>query len=149
MRNTATILLMLSIALTALSFDAKVISIIDGDTIHVLTANKRDVKIRLASIDAPERKQPFSTQSKQALSDKILGKMVEVKDHGNDKYGRIIADLYLDSRWINLEMIQDGFAWHYLAYSKDTHLADAEMLARKAKKGLWIDPNPIAPWEFR
>jgi endonuclease YncB( thermonuclease family) len=149
MRNIATTLLMLSIALTAIGFDAKVVSIIDGDTIHVLTASKQDVKIRLASIDAPERKQPFSTQSKQALSDKILGKMVEVKDHGNDKYGRMIADLYLDSKWINLEMIQDGFAWHYLAYSKDKRLGDAEIIARKTKKGLWIDPNPIAPWEFR
>jgi micrococcal nuclease len=137
------------LALSAFGYPAKVISIIDGDTIHVLVADKQDVKIRLSGIDAPEQQQPFSKQSEQALSDKILGQTVEVKAHDTDRYGRTVADVFLGDRWINLEMVADGWSWHYVAYSSDRRLAEAEQKARKKKAGLWADRNPVPPWKFR
>ena len=66
-----------------------------------------------------------------------------------DRYGRILGDVHLGERHINLEMVQDGMAWHYKTYSKAKNLADAEDAARKAKKGLWADKSPEPPWEFR
>ena len=66
-----------------------------------------------------------------------------------DRYGRIIGEVMIGSRHINLEMVQDGMAWHYKQYSKSKELAEAEDLARKEKKGLWVDKEPVPPWEFR
>ncbi len=59
---------------------AKVIGITDGDTIKVLDASKTQHRIRLAGIDAPERKQPLGTRSKQGLSDTLAGKEVTIED---------------------------------------------------------------------
>lgn len=129
-------------------FTGKVVKIADGDTITVLL-DKVQYRIRLAGIDAPEKKQAFGTQSKKALGDKIFGKDVKVVWKKRDLYNRIVGDIYLDSRWINKEMVEEGWAWHYRQYSKSRDLADAEEAARNARRGLWNDSNPIPPWEFR
>jgi endonuclease YncB( thermonuclease family) len=133
----------------AYGLTGKVISIADGDTLTVLTANKQQIKVRLSGIDTPEKAQAYGTKAKQALSTKVYGKVVEVKDHGKDRYGRTIGDIYLGKRWINLEMVQEGWAWHYKAYSKDERIAQAEQKARTARKGLWAEANPTPPWDFR
>ena len=143
------ILILTLCALSAFGYPAKVISIIDGDTVHVLTADKQQIKIRLAGIDTPERSQAYGTNAKQALSEKIFGKTVEVKAQTKDRYGRTVADLYLGERWINLELVAEGWAWHYKYYSKDKRLADAEVKARKARAGLWSDGNAVPPWDYR
>jgi micrococcal nuclease len=127
----------------------KVISIADGDTLTVLTANKQQIKVRLSGIDTPERKQAFGTKAKQALSSKVHGRTVRVKDNGKDRYKRTLGDVFLGERWINLELVKEGYAWHYKAYSKDKRLAQAEVEARSAKRGLWVDGKPVPPWEFR
>jgi endonuclease YncB( thermonuclease family) len=136
-------------ALSVLGFSAKVVGVSDGDTCLVLNDAKEQIKIRLGGIDAPESRQAFGSKAKHALSEKIFGKRIEVKVQTKDRYGRSVADLYLDDRWINLEMVQDGFAWHYKQYSQGIKLAGAEQNARKAKIGLWIDPSPTPPWDFR
>src|SRR5262249_46081468 len=66
-----------------------------------------------------------------------------------DRYKRIIGRVYFGDRDISLEMVKDGFAWHYKRYSKEAALADAEKDARKAGKGLWADKDPVAPWDWR
>jgi hypothetical protein len=104
---------------------------------------------RFSGIDTPERKQAFGTQAKQALSSKVFSKTIRVQDNGKDRYGRTLGDIYLGDRWINLEMVSEGYAWHYKAYSKDKRLADAEVAARGAERGLWADSTPVPPWEFR
>lgn len=129
-------------------FTGKVVKITDGDTVTVLF-DKTQYRIRLAGIDTPEKKQAFGIQAKKALGDKIFGKDVKVVWKKRDLYNRIVGDIYLDIRWINKEMIEEGWAWHYRQYSKDPILAKAEVDARNAKRGLWVDPNPIPPWEFR
>jgi len=127
----------------------KVVSIADGDTITVLDADKHQHKIRLEGIDAPEKKQAFGTKSRQKLGDLVAGKDVTVQWTKKDRYSRIVGHVYLGDRDIDLEMVKAGMAWHYRQYSKSTELAAAEAEARKNRVGLWVDPNPIPPWEFR
>ena len=110
----------------------KVVSIADGDTITVLDAQKVQHKIRFQGIDAPEKRQAFGTRSKEALSEKIGDKDVLVIWKEKDRYDRILGDVYLGKRHINLEMVQEGMAWHYKQYSKDAALAEAEIAARVA-----------------
>ncbi|RDJ35739.1 MAG: hypothetical protein DWQ19_09610 [Crenarchaeota archaeon] len=131
------------------SNDPKVIGIIDGDTIKILQDGE-EVKVRLAEIDCPERKQPFHTQAKKYTSELVFGKKVEIKNGGWDRYHRLIAIVILpDGRVLNKELVRAGYAWQYDDYSKDKSYGDLEEEARKAKKGLWLDKNPIPPWEFR
>ena len=151
MRWIATQILLLAIAATlhADEIRGKVVSIADGDTITVLDTAKVQHKIRLQGIDAPEKKQAFGTKSKEALSEKVGEKEVVVEWTEKDRYGRILGEVKLGDRHVNLEMVQDGMAWHYKQYSKSKKLADAEEAARKAKKGLRVDKEPVPPWEFR
>ena len=126
----------------------KVVGVSDGDTITVLV-DKKPLKIRLEGIDAPEAKQSFGNRSKQALSDLVFGKQVRVKKTGEDRYGRSLGLVSRDGIDINAKMIQDGWAWHYKKYNHDSKLADLELHARSARRGLWTEPNPLAPWDFR
>ncbi|WP_228156070.1 thermonuclease family protein [Arcobacter lacus] len=121
----------------------------DGDTITVLTSDKTQYKIRLNDIDAPEKKQAFGNKSKDNLAKYIAGKTVTVQYQKKDKYKRILGTIYYNNIDINLQQVKDGFAWVYKKYSKNQDYYNAEKLARENKKGLWIDKNPIAPWEFR
>ena len=66
-----------------------------------------------------------------------------------DQYDRILGVIYIDNYDINLQMVKDGFAWHYKYYDNTAEYAEAEALARKAKAGLWADSNPVNPYEFR
>lgn len=152
-RMLAVLLLSLPICVAAESpsrttIRGKVVDTVDGDTIHVLDGKTR-TKVRLEGIDAPEAGQPFGTKAKHELSTRIFGKEVLVRATGKDKYGRTLGVVWLNDRNINSEMVADGFAWHFKKYSKDGDLADAELLAREKKRGLWADPDPIAPWDWR
>lgn len=129
-------------------FVGKVVGIADGDTITVLLA-KQQHKIRLNGIDAPESGQAFGTKSKQALGDMVFGKEVKIEWKERDKYKRIIGEVFVGDCRVCLAMVQEGFAWHYVQYSKDPAIAKAEKEARDAKKGLWADAKPIPPWEYR
>jgi endonuclease YncB( thermonuclease family) len=125
-----------------------VVGVSDGDTMTVLV-DKKPIKIRLEGIDAPEAKQSFGNRSKQALSDLVFGKEVRVKKTGEDRFGRSLGFVSRDGIDINAKMIQDGWAWHYKKYNRDSKLADLELEARVAKRGLWSEANPLAPWDFR
>jgi len=118
----------------------------DGDTITVLYQGNKQYKVRLQHIDCPEVGQPFATKAKQALSAKVSGKTVTIKWDEMDRYKRVLGDVYLGKRWINVELVSEGLAWHYKFYSKDKTMAAAEV---KAKLGIWSMPNPPPPWDFR
>jgi endonuclease YncB( thermonuclease family) len=130
------------------SFQAKVVKIADGDTITVLL-DKTQHKIRLEGIDAPEKGQPFGTKARQTLGAKIAGQTVRIDWKKRDRYGRIAGRVYLGDRDISLEMVHDGMAWHFKRYSKEAALAEAEREARKERRGLWADKEPVPPWEWR
>lgn len=127
----------------AVAFDGRVVGISDGDTVTVLDANKRQHKIRLSGIDAPESGQAFGNRSKQALSDCAFGKAATITGDKTDRYGRTIAKLTVGGIDCNLKQIERGMAWHYKKYEleqppgeRKTYAA-AEAAARDAKVGLW------------
>lgn len=128
-------------------FSAKVVKVSDGDTITVLTQNKESIKVRLYGIDAPETKQDFGKASKQYLSSLIAGRIVEVKSSGQDRYGRVLGTIYLGSTDINAKMVENGYAWAFVKYSKI--YAAQQSKAMKNKAGLWRQKDPQAPWDFR
>ncbi len=130
-------------------FTGKVVGVTDGDTIRVLW-DKEEIKIRLEGIDCPESHQAFGTKAKQATSELAFGKTVTVQAKGKDRYGRTLGEIILpDGTNLNRELVRSGFAWWYKRYSKDESLGRLEAEARAAKLGLWADPNPVPPWEWR
>lgn len=141
--------LILTLALlTTADIEGKVVAITDGDTLTVLVGTEQ-VKVRLDGIDAPERRQAFGTQAREKLGELCFGKTVLVRASGKDRYGRTLGTVVVAGVNANLEMVNAGLAWHYKQYSKDAELSRAEADARKARKGLWEDAEPVPPWEFR
>jgi len=142
----------LSIALLISSgstFTGMVIGVTDGDTIVVLTEQKQQVKIRLEGIDCPESKQEYGQRAKQATSDLCFGKSVRVVSSGQDRYGRTLAFVYVGDVCINRKLLRLGMAWHYKKYNSDQDLANMESESKNKKIGLWSQPNPVPPWEWR
>jgi endonuclease YncB( thermonuclease family) len=129
-------------------FSGQVVGVLDGDTIDVLV-NQTPVRVRLAEIDAPEKKQPFGTRSRQALSEYVFRQVVTIRENGKDRYGRTIGTVLVDGRSVNRAMVGAGMAWAYRAYLVDRSLLDVEADARHSKRGLWADGSPVAPWEWR
>ena len=112
--------------------------------------DSKETSIRLEGIDAPELGQPSGKAAKQALSALVFGQVATIKPlEKPDRYGRTLARVFVDGTDVNLEMIRQGMAWHFTTYSKEAALADAEKEARAAKRGLWADREPVAPWEWR
>ncbi|PTR14478.1 endonuclease YncB(thermonuclease family) [Nitrosospira sp. Nsp2] len=130
-------------------FLATVIGISDGDTLTVLNENKQQVKIRLAEIDAPEARQPFGSKSKQSLSELCFGKQAQIKPQVKDRYGRTVARVSCEGIDANAEQVNRGMAWVYRKYAKDHALYVLQHDAKVEKRGLWSDPSPTPPWEWR
>lgn len=132
----------------------RVVGVASGDTITVLGQDHEKRKIRLSGIDAPEIAQPFGSRSKQSLSDLAYGRTVSV-DWWRDRNRRIVGKVLEGGRDVNLEQVRRGMAWHYKQYQGEQDAVDreryteAESGARMARHGLWVDPKPIPPWEWR
>jgi len=127
----------------------RVVGVHDGDTVTCLDENNQQQKIRLAEMDAPEIGQDFGQVARDAARRPGLRETVEVLDEGKDRYGRWIGHLYADGTDVDRQMIATGNAWHYAAYSKDQSLAVLQDQAKAQRLGLWSQPNPTPPWEFR
>ncbi|PTT38836.1 micrococcal nuclease [Acidovorax sp. HMWF018] len=129
-------------------FSGQVVAILDGDTIDVLV-DQRPVRVRLAQIDAPEKRQAFGTRSREALAALVFRKTVLVGEEGRDRYGRVIGTIHLGNLNVNEKMVREGMAWVYRKYSKDKMLYELEDQAKVHRLGLWVDPSPEAPWAYR
>jgi endonuclease YncB( thermonuclease family) len=128
----------------------KVVKVSDGDTVTVLAAGNLQVKVRLAGIDAPENGQEFGEKSRQALAAMVAGKVVTVSTDGTDRYGRTIGWIRAGETDANREMVRQGWAWHFTHYNRDPGIAQLQVEAKAARRGLWAAPNlPMAPWDFR
>ncbi len=137
-------------AIASEAFTAKVIVVIDGDTIVVLK-NNQQVKIRLAGIDCPEKSQPFGSNAKQALSDLIYRKEISFQIVAVDRYQRLVAHLFFNGDNINKKMLANGSCFAYRKHLEDKSFIFLEAKAQKAKLGLWALPEEqrIKPWEWR
>jgi micrococcal nuclease len=144
-------LFIINITYSQTTLTAKVVGIKDGDTVVVLDSLNNQITLRLAEVDTPEKSQPFGTKSKQFTSDQIYLKTIKYVVTDTDRYGRSIAMIYYgeDNKYLSAEIIKKGMGWHYKRYSTSKELALLEDNAKKNKIGLWVDNNPIAPWEFR
>jgi len=127
----------------------RVVGVSDGDTLTALDEDNQKHKVRLHGIDAPEIGQPFGTKSREALGALTVRKTATLHLHGRDRYGRDLARVEVDGVDVNVELVKDGLAWHYVRYDKSPELAKAEREARDAKRGVWADKEPMPPWEWR
>lgn len=154
----------LSTATLAETIEGRVVGVSDGDTITVLDQDRRKFKIRLGGIDAPEKKQAFGERSKQHLSRLVFNKEARIEWNKRDKYGRTIGKVWVapDSCSncaktvdANLAQLRAGMAWWYRQYAKEQSVEDqqqyskAESEAQNGRTGLWADPSPMQPWEWR
>lgn len=139
----------------AASFEGKVVGLSDGDTITVLSRDEVQYKIRLAGIDAPEKRQAYGDKSRAHLASLVFGKWVAVDWTKRDRYGRIIGKVSVAGQDVCLDQIRNGMAWHYKKYAADQDWSDrslyaaAERDALRDRRGLWKDAAPVPPWEFR
>ena len=135
--------------------DGWVVEVADGDTLTVLDAQKKQHKIRLLGIDAPEKAQPFGQKSKESLSGLAFQKQVQVRSSKQDRYGRTVGQVFVGNMDVCLEQVKLGMAWHYKTYQREQSPEDrvlydrAESQAREQRVGLWQDPSPLEPSAFR
>lgn len=129
----------------------RVTGIADGDTLTLLTDRRQQVRVRLAGIDAPERRQPFGRDSRHMLAGLTFERRARVIVTGTDRNGRLVGRVFVRSRDINAEMVRHGAAWVDLRYAADPALPALEARARAARRGLWALPEAqrLPPWEWR
>ena len=136
----------------------RVLSVPDSDVIELQTDDKKTFRVRLNGIDAPELEQSFGTKSKEQLASLVGDKTVRVVTQGEDRTGQIIGDVYFkgdksadsDDVHLNVYMVANGFAWHFVRVAPDNKtLAESEKQARDKKAGLWSEADPVAPWDWR
>ena len=151
--------LALLLASTALGQEAvirgKCVGVHDGDSCTLVTSRNSQIRIRSAFLDAPELGQPFGYRAKQAMSALVFGKEIVVHPHTIDRYGRLVAVVYVDGSDAGLQMLQQGLAWCYTRYLPEAaaniqaSYRQAQNEARAQRRGLWSDPNPVEPWLHR
>lgn len=134
-------------------YTGKSVSLADGDTFTLLTADKKQYHIRLDGIDAPEKGMPYYKVAKQYLASLLLNQALSCELVQTDQYNRFVARVYIvrEGKQVNVSeaMLAAGMAWHYARYNQEAHLATAAAAARKSRKGLWAEPKPTPPWVVR
>ena len=142
-------------AKAACTLTGKVVSVTDGDTLKLLDADNKQHTIRLAGIDAPEKSQAFGNAAQKHLAELVADQQVCTEGDKTDKYGRTVAKVMLDDKDVDLQMVKDGFAWHFKKYASEQSeedqklYADAHDQAKSDAIGLWSEPDPIEPDAWR
>ena len=149
MKNTYSFILCFLLSLSLFAQSGKVVKIKDGDTIVVLDSNNKQTTLRLAEVDCPESSQDFGKKAKQFTAEQVALKIVSYDIIDTDQYGRSIAKVYYNNKYLSAEIIKNGFGWHYKKYSKSIELSNLERSAKANKIGLWSSSNNKAPWEYR
>lgn len=125
-----------------------VVAITDGDTLRA-RCSSGDERIRIAFIDAPEKRQAWGQRAKQSLEELCRGVTAEVREVDRDRYGRLVATVSCRGVSVSEWQIEQGMAWVYRKYTDSPSLLEKEYEARRKKIGLWSEVNPIPPWEWR
>jgi endonuclease YncB( thermonuclease family) len=127
----------------------RVVSVSDGDTLTLLV-DKKQVKVRLDAIDAPERGQPYGRHSQESLVELCAKRSARVVERGVDRYGRTVGVIVCDGVEANSEQVRRGMAWVFDRYApRSSPLYGLQREAQATRRGLWTDPQPIAPWAWR
>ncbi len=148
MKRLGVVLFCLALHAQAETFGARVIAVMDGDTVMVLRQGQK-IKIRLANIDAPEKDQAFGMQSRDSLLQMLGGKRDQIDSLAADQYGRTVALVSADGRDVNQEQVRRGMAWEYSHYHADNTYVALQREAQQAHRGLWAQASPQAPWLWR
>lgn len=130
-------------------FTARVIAVLDGDTVMAVSNSGPPVKVRLADIDAPEKEQPEGIAAKKSLSELVLHKQVSMNAQATDIYGRLVAHLTVDGRSVNEEQLRRGMAWEYSNYHSNKTYVALQNGAQQAKRGLWAGAEIMEPAQWR
>ena len=134
------------------TWEGVVVKVMDGDSLQI-KGGAGTVEVRLYGVDAPEYKQPYSNKAKQFVRRMAGGQKVSVEKMDVDRYGRLVALVSVGDRLVNRELVRAGLAWYYPRYCRRQplcgELAELEVKARQQKKGLWRDPAPVSPWEWK
>ena len=134
----------------AYALSGRVVKVSDGDSVTILDATQKQHEVRLHGIDTPEYRQPYGKAAMNALGKLVAGEGVCVDVKGADRYGRTVGVVFKGNLNVNLRMVRSGYAWWYKKYAPlDDDLRLAEQHARADGLGLWAEPNPIPPWEWR
>ena len=121
----------------------------DGDTVTLLDTAGQRVRVRLVGIDAPELDQPMGREARAALAAKLAGGIVRVEGDARDQHGRLLGTLRLADRDLNREMVAEGWAWAFTGFAENDDLIAAESAARRGRRGLWANPEPQPPRQWR
>jgi len=148
MRMLLALLCCIAMGAQAETFSAKVIAVMDGDTVMVLRDGQK-IKIRMANIDAPEKDQAFGKQSRESLLEMVGKKQVQIESKAVDQYGRIVGEVSVDGRNVNQEQVKRGMAWEYSHYHNDKTYIGLQSDAQQTRRGLWAQTSPQAPWQWR
>ena len=127
----------------------KVTRVVDGDTVAFKVHKGPVEKVRLADIDTPERDQPWGTEATTALRKWSMTKPARIEVVDTDRYGRLVATLWVDDENINRRLVKEGHAWVYRKYLRDTSLIKLEARAKSRRTGLWSSNNVIEPSDWR
>ncbi len=133
------------------NFQAKVIKIIDGDSLVVRYQGKA-IEVRMWGIDAPEWQQPYSQKAKEFTRRRLTNRWVTIEPKDRDDYKRLVAVVWLGKESINEEMIERGLAWVHIYYCKESicnSWKDVEKKALNERVGLWAGTNPVPPWVWK
>lgn len=143
------------------SFEGRAVRVLDGDTLVVVVADagggKREEKVRLVGVDCPERGQAWGSRARQALADLTFGQVVRIDWEARDRYGRVLGKVAVGETTpdVGLALIADGHCWWFSRYRADQAARDrreyseAQTQARREGRGLWSQPDPVPPWEWR
>ena len=127
----------------------RAVKVQDGDTFDFLYGDNEKQRVRVAQMDAPEKSMPFGQKSKERFTELVMGKEIALVVNTVDRYGRVVGSVIVDGEDQSARMISEGMAWYYRQYGWTDSLARLEEQARSEKRGLWADPNPQPPWEWR
>lgn len=133
----------------------RVVGVTDGDTLTILDASLQQHRVRLGGVDTPERGQPWGKVAKSSLSALAFGRDATADCGKADRWGRLVCKVRVDGVDVGLAQVERGLGWHYKKYEREQAPADrdayarAEVAARSARRGLWADPSPVAPWDWR
>lgn len=144
--------LLLGATAQAASFQGRVVSVADGDTVTVLTDGNTQLRVRLANIDCPERGgQPWGQRAREAAAVLVAGRQVRVETSGKDRYERYIGTVHVDGLNVNTQLVRDGHCWVYTRYNQDPALPALQAEAKAAERGLWSLPpaERVEPWLWR